>query len=194
METDQCRAILGWKQSNPQWTGNYDYFQSAQPFEGELSPIQEISPLLLPPILTVEETCDVFGSPVLLERLCESDWLVPLAGHEESYFTAEAVYMAMARLIKGEKPPRSCSEKSPQPGEPEIGPKEKFITPQEAADFMAISVATLRDYADRGTVTSYRLPNSTHRRFRLSDLESAMQQGRIESFDSQVAELKDLLR
>ena len=194
METDQCRAILGWKQSNPQWTGNYDYFQSAQPFEGELSPIQEISPLLLPPILTVEETCDVFGSPVLLERLCESDWLVPLPGHEEPYFTADAVYMAMARLIKGEKPPRSSSEGELVAGEPEIGPKEKYITPQQAADFLSISVSTLRAFADNGTVPSYRLPNSTHRRYKISDLEVAMQQGRIESFANQVADLKDLLR
>jgi len=195
MQEEICRQIIGWEKGKPSWTGNYDYFQSDASYDGELTSAMLFSPLDLPPILSAEETCDVFGSPALLERLCEADWLVPLAQYkEETYFPSEAVYMAMARLIKGEKPPRSSSEKPAQPGEPEIGPRENFITPQQAADYLAISVSTLRAFADRGTVPSYHLPNSTHRRYKISDLETVMQQGRIESFENQVADLKGLLR
>ena len=196
MQEEIARQILGWKAGNPAWTGNYDFFQSATVYDGELSQYQLYNPLDLPPILTAEEVVDsVFFSPVLLERLCEADWLVPLAESPEvPCFATNMVCMALARLRRGEKPPRSSSEGEPVAGAPEIGPKEKYITPQQAADFLSISTSTLRAFADRGEIPSYHLPKSTHRRYKLSDLEVAMQQGRIESFANQVADLKDLLR
>ena len=196
MQQELARQIIGWKQSHPTWTGDYDYFQSGSLVEGELSSAQLFNPLDLAPILTAEEAVEhVFGSPLLLERLCEADWLVPLAeSPEEPCFATGAVCMALARLRRGEKPPRTSMEPAPVAGEPEIGPREKYITPQAAADFLSISVSTLRAFADRGEIPSYHLPKSTHRRYKLSDLENIMQQGRIETFDNQIADLKDLLR
>jgi len=196
MSETECRAILGWKEANPIWTGNYDYFQGKPPHGGTLTAFQRISPLGLPPILSIEETCEVFGSPVLLSRLYSADWLPSLAEFQDDlYFTSEVVYAALGRLVKGEKPPRTASEPPATAGHPEIGPKENFITPQQAAEFLSIAVSTLRGLADRGIVPSYRLPNnSTHRRYKLSDLEAVMQQGRVETFDSTVSELRDLLR
>jgi excisionase family DNA binding protein len=198
MNEAQCRAILGWKEANPEWTGNYDYYNTAKPFSGELSPIQHFSPLELPPILTVEEICAVFRSTTVLERICDADWLVPLPHYqEEDYFTAEAVYMALARLIKGEKPPRSRSEKPAIPGEPEIDSKlpfENYISPQEAAEFLSISASTLRDHSEQGIIRSYRVRPTSHRRYKLSELEAVMQRNASESFGSKVEGLKDLLR
>ena len=195
MQEELSRQIIGWKQSNPAWTGNYDYFQSGSLFEGELSSAQLYNPLDLAPILPAEEAVEhVFCSPLLLERLCEADWLVPLAeSPEEPCFATGAVCMALARLRRGEKPPRTSSEGESKQGEPEIGPKEKYITPQLAADFLSVSVSTLRSFADRGIVPSYLLPKSTHRRYKISDLEKVMMQGLSKSFGSQIEDLKDLL-
>ncbi len=196
MEEDLARSILGWKAGNPAWTGNYDYFQIGGMYEGELTPAQLYNPLGFPPVLTAEEVVDlVFHSPILLERLCEADWLVAIPESPgEPCVATSAVYMAFGRLRRGEKPPRTSREGEAKVGEPEIGPKEKYITPQQAADFLSISASTLRAFADRGTIPSYHLPNSTHRRYRLSDLEAVMQQGHIETFDNKIADLKDLLR
>jgi len=198
MKEAQCRQILGWQESAPHWTGNYDYFQSSARHEGALSPDQRFSPLGLPPILSIEETCAVFRSTTVLERLCDADWLVPLPQYEEEdYFTSEAVYMALARLIKGEKPPRSRSEKPAMPGEPEIdsgAPFENYITPQEAAEFLSISPSTLRDHSEQGIIRSYRVRPNSHRRYKRSELEAVMQRNASESFGSKIEGLKDLLR
>lgn len=198
MTETECRSILGWKLGNPEWTGNYDYFQGKPPHEGELTAIQRISPLGLPPILTIEETCAVFRSTTVLERLCDADWLLPLPEcEEEDYFTSEAVYMALARLIKGGKPPRSRSEPPAMPGEPEIdsgAPFENYISPKEAAEFLSISPSTLRDHSEQGIIRSYRVRPNSHRRYKRSELEAVMQRNASESFGSKVEGLKDLLR
>ena len=69
---------------------------------------------------------------------------------------------------------------------------ETYITPKQAAEFLAIAVSTLRDYSDRGIVPSHRL--CKHRRYKYSELEAMMERNRIETWDSQAATLKDLLR
>ena len=84
MQEKQCRRIIGWKSARPEWTGNYDYFQTSCRYVGELAAIQRFSPMDLPPILTAEEVVDgVFLSATLLERLCEADWLCPLPSYAE---------------------------------------------------------------------------------------------------------------
>jgi len=173
-ETD-CRAILGWKQGIPDWTGNYDYFHGKPPHDGVMTAIQRISPLELPPILTVEETCDVFGSPVLLSRLYEADWLPSLAEYQdELYFTSEVVYAALGRLIKGEKPPRSASEPPATAGVPEIGEfaRWKHFKLAKAAELLGISRRTLSDAAEKGLVPFLTL--GKHRLFNMDEVIDAL--------------------
>jgi len=175
MTETECRAILGWKQGNPVWTGNYNYFHGKPPHDGVMTAIQRISPLELPPILTVEETCDVFGSPVLLSRLYSADWLPSLAEfQEEPYFTSEVVYAALARLIKGEKPPRTASEPPATAGVPEIGEfaRWKHFKLAKAAELLGISRRTLSDAAEKGLVPFLTL--GKHRLFNMDEVIDAL--------------------
>ena len=69
---------------------------------------------------------------------------------------------------------------------------ENYISPTQAAKFLAIAVSTLRDYSDRGIIPSYRL--CKHRRYKVSELEATMERNRIETFESKATDLKALLR
>ena len=176
MNEAECRAILGWKEANPIWTGNYDYFQG-KPHEGELTAIQRLSPLGLQPIHSIEETCDVFGSPVLLSRLYEADWLPSLAEfQDEPYFTSEVVYAALGRLIKGEKPPRTASEPPASAGQVEIGDyaRWKHFKLAKAAELLGISRRTLSDAAEKGKVPY--LAFGKHRLFNLDEVIDHLKQ------------------
>jgi hypothetical protein len=194
---ERARRIIAWQQGKPVWTGNYDYFQSGGRFEGELTPVQLFSPLGLPPILTAEETVEhVFRSPLLLERLCEADWLSPLAEYDdEAYFPLEAVYMALGRLVKGEKPPRASSESEPVPGHPEIGKVgslQGLVGAAKAAEFLDISPSTLRDYSVRGIIPCFKI--GKHRKYDLVKVREKLEKEQRDSGLGRIESLKDLLR
>ena len=172
MQQELARQIIGWKQSHPTWTGDYDYFQSGSLVEGELSSAQLFNPLDLAPILTAEEVVEhVFGSPLLLERLCEADWLVPLSeSPEEPCFATSAVCMALARLRRGEKPPRMASEPEPLTGDLEIGQiaKWRHFKVGKAAELLGVSPRSLSDAAQKGEIPF--LQFRKHRLFNLDDV------------------------
>jgi len=193
---EQTRRIIAWKQAGREWTGNYDYFQPAGLYEGELSIAMQFSPLGLPPILTTEEVLDhIFRSPILLERVCEAGWLAPIPDLEEPYFSKEAAYSALDRLLKGDKPARLPKEPALKAGEPEIG---KASTPalvgaREAAEYLDISTSTLREYSEQGIVPCIRL-GKTHRKYDLVQIREHLEKKSEESGPRQIDALKDLLR
>ena len=100
-------------------------------------------PMGLPPILKTEEILqNIFRSPILLERVCEAGWLSPIPNLEEPYFSRDAAYVALDRLLKGDKPARLPKEPELKSGEPEIG-KVGFhglVKAAKAAEALGISV------------------------------------------------------
>ena len=194
MQEELARMILGWKAAKPEWTGNYDYFQVGDQFEGELTSAQLYNPLDLPPILTAEEAVEhVFGSPILLERLCEADWLVTLAeSPEEPCFATSAVCLALARLRRGEQPPRTSSEGEAKEGEPEIGQfaKWRHFKVAKAAELLGISPRTLSNAAQKGEVPFLQL--SKHRLFNMDELIAHLKKHTVTGISE--ADIRNILR
>ena len=196
MHDDNCRIILGWKLSNPAWTGDYDYFHPAATYEGELTPAQLLSPLGLAPIVSAEEAVDLaFRSPILLERLCEAQWLCPLDGHDDPYFNAQGVYQAMLRLLGGEQPPRTSYEPPRNAGDREIGNAgslQGYVNAAKAAEFLSLAPSTLREYSDRGLIPCVRI--GKHRRYDLEKIKEELEEDARKTRPVRVQDLKDLLR
>ena len=173
---EQTRRIIAWKQAGREWTGNYDFFQPAGLFAGELSIAMEFSPLGLPPILTTEEVLEhIFRSPILLERVCEAGWLAPIPDLEEPYFSKEAAYSALDRLLKGDKPARLEKEPPLKSGEPEIG-KASFhglVKSAKAAESLGISVRSLHDYSERGIIPCLKI--GKHRQYNMEAVLASLE-------------------
>lgn len=193
---ERARRILGWKSENHAWTGNYDFFTVGTLEAGSVSRRMAVDPLHLPPILTVEETIEhVFRAPILLERVIEAGWLSPIENTEDAFFSRDAVYSALDRLLQGNKPARLPKEPALKAGEPEIG---KASTPalvgaREAAEYLDISTSTLREYSEQGIVPCIRL-GKTHRKYDLVQVREHLEKKREESAPGQIDALKALLR
>ena len=173
MQESDLRELIAWRRARPKWTGSYDYFAPQGVYARKLTKRMLVAPLGLPPVITAKEAVmSVFRSPLLLERLCAADWLSP-GGEKEigPVFRAQAIYMALARLRAGQKPPRLSKENTPKPGEPEIGdalPRWKYVKTAQAADMLGISPRTLSYHAERGTVPCLRL--GKHRLFSIAEV------------------------
>lgn len=175
MQEDSLQELIAWRRARKRWTGSYDYFASRGTYAGELTKQMLVSPLGLPPVITAKEAVmSVFRSPVLLERLCAADWLSPGDNEEAGpVFRAQAIYMALAKLRKGEKPPRLRKETLPESGEAEIGPaltQWRYIKTAKAAEMLGISPRTLSYHAEQGTVPCLRL--GKHRLFSIAEVVS----------------------
>lgn len=175
MKEETVRELIAWRRAKPRWTGSYDYFAPRGKYAGKLTKRMLVAPLGLPPVITAKEAVmSVFRSPVLLERLCAADWLSPGDNEEAGpVFRVEAVYMALAKLRKGEKTPRLPKEKLPEPGEAEIGPALKqwrYVKTAQAAEMLGISPRTLSYHAEQGTVPCLRL--GKHRLFSIAEVVS----------------------
>jgi hypothetical protein len=193
---DRARRILHWLRDSRTWTGNYDFFAASGLVEGPVTQMMVVDPMGLPPILNAKEILEhIFRSPILLERDCEAGWLAPIPDLEEPYFSRDAVYSALDRLLKGDKPARLEREPALKSGEPEIG---KASTPplvgaKEAAEYLDISTSTLRDYSEQGVVPCVRL-GKTHRKYDLVQIREHLEKKRMESGVGRIEALKDLLR
>jgi len=120
---ERARRIIQWSRDNRTWTGNYDYFETSDLFEGPVTQMMVADPMGLPPLITREEIIKhVLRSPKLVQRMQHAGWLNPLPdlGTKESYFARDEAYRAFDRLLKGERPPRLPSEPPLKSGEPEI--------------------------------------------------------------------------
>ena len=173
MQEETLRELIAWRRAKPRWTGSYDYFASRGSYAGKLTKRMFSAPLGLPPIITAKEAVmAVFRSPLLLERLCAADWLS--SGDKEEVgpvFRTQAVYMALARMSAGQKPPRMAKEKPLKAHAPEIGdalPRWKYVKTAQAAEMLGISPRTLSFYAERGTVPCLRL--GKHRLFSIAEV------------------------
>jgi len=54
-------------------------------------------------------------------------------------------------------------------------PVERPLTTKQVAEMLGVSVSTVANYADDGSLRCFRLP-SGHRRFRREDVEALMQE------------------
>ena len=193
---ERARRILQWVRDNRTWTGAYDFFETSGRFDGPVTQMMVADPMGLPPILKTDEILQhVFRSPILLERVCEAGWLAPIPDLEEPYFSRDAAYVALDRLLKGDKPARLPKEPELKSGDPEIG---KASTPplvgaKEAAEYLDISTSTLRDYSEQGVVPCVRL-GKTHRKYDLVQIREHLEKKRKESGVGRIEALKDLLR
>ncbi len=183
---DRARRIVGWQQSRHKWDGSWDYYQCPKPFSGRLSPIQLIDPLLLPPLLSRAELIEtVFPSVVLVQRMATADWIKPT--HQtvsgEPLFTREDLYKALDALLRGERPPVPANEPPRPKGTPELG---RLVGPKECAKFLNVSERTLRYYAEKKIIPSYR--PGKHRRYDLGEVKDALKR------THHSADLKRLLR
>ena len=96
---------------------------SSSPDGGSGTGHKYLDPLPLPPLLKRSELIDfIFRSPKLVQRLQAAGWIQPLPnlGTRESLFSRDAAYLALDRILKGERPPRLPSEPPLQPGEPDM--------------------------------------------------------------------------
>lgn len=193
---ESARRIIQWSRDNPNWTGNYDFFVASGLFDGAVTQMMVADPMGLPPILKTEEILQhIFRSPILLERACDAGWLTPIPDLEEPYFARDAAYLALDRLLVGDKPARLPKEPELKAGEPEIG---KASTPplvgaKEAAEYLDISTSTLREYSEQGIVPCMRL-GKTHRKYDLAQIREHLEKNRKESGSGRIEALKDLLR
>lgn len=193
---ERARRIIEWSRNSRTWTGNYDFFETSGLFEGPVTQMMVVDPMGLPPILKTEEILQhIFRSPILLERVCEAGWLIPIPDLEEPYFSRDAAYVALDRLLEGDKPARLQKEPQMKSGDLEIG---KASTPplvgaKEAAQYLDISTSTLREYSEQGIVPCVRL-GKTHRKYDLMQIREHLEKMRKESDPGRIASLKDLLR
>jgi len=173
---EKARRIIQWSRDNRTWTGNYDFFEVAGLFEGPVTQMMVADPMGLPPILTTEEILQhIFRSHILLERICKAGWLSPIPDLEEPYFSRDAAYSALDRLLKGDKPSRLEDEPALKAGEPEIGAiQPKWIKAAQAAKLLGISVRTLYDYSERGLVPQPRMLGK-HRSYSVDALTKFME-------------------
>lgn len=170
---EETRELIGWHKACKTWTGGFDYFASKGPYAGTLTEDMILAPLGLPPLMSAKQAVmSIFRAPILLERLCAADWLVPIPESKEApVFLARQIYMALAKLRTGAKPARLASEKQLDPGEPEIGdalPQWKYLKTAQAAQVLGISPRTLCYHAERGTVPCLRL--GKHRLFSIAEV------------------------
>lgn len=193
---ERARRIIQWSRDNRTWTGDFDFFEVSGLFQEPVTQMMVADPMGLPPILKTEEILQhIFRSPILLERVCEAGWLSPIPDLEEPYFSRDAAYSALDRLLKGDKPARLPKEPELKAGEPEIG---KASTPplvgaKEAAEYLDISTSSLREYSEQGIVPCIRLGKS-HRKYDLLQIREHLEKNRKESGPGRIEALKDLLR
>jgi len=191
---EQTRRIIAWKAADREWTGNYDFFQPDGLYEGEVSMAMQFSPLGLPPILTTEEVLEhIFRSPLLLERVCEAGWLSPIPDLEVPYFSKEAAYSALDRLLQGDKPARLPKEPELKAGEPEIG-KAGFhglVKAAKAAEALGISIRSLHDYSERGLIPCLKI--GKHRLYNIEEVMTSLERdtGKRELMEG---DINDILR
>jgi len=194
---ERTRRIVAWKQAAPPWTGNFDYFHSKGLYEGTLTVSMRFSPLGLPPVLTAEEIVEhIFRSPLLLERVCAAGWLSPIPDVEEPLFSKDAAYIALDRLLKGEKPDRLKSEPPHKAGSPEIG-KAGFhglVKASKAAEALGISVRSLSEYATKGLIKPIEL--GKHRLYNVPDIIAKLEKERDRKAATHLTEgaINDILR
>lgn len=173
---DRARRIVQWSRENRTWTGNYDFFQVSGLFEGPVTQMMVADPMGLPPILTTEEILqNIFRSPLLLERVCEAGWLAPIPDLEEPFFSRDAAYVALDRLLKGDKPARLPKEPELKAGEPEIG-KAGFhglVKAAQAAEALGISVRSLHDYSERGIIPCLKI--GKHRLYNIVEVMASLE-------------------
>jgi len=167
------RDLIAWQKAKKTWDGSYDYFAPRGRYEGRLSEQMIWAPLGLPPAISAKKAVmSIFRSPLLLERLCARDLLVPIDECADSpYFLAKDICIALAALMRGTKPPRMAKEPPPEPGEDEIGPALKqwrYVKTSKAAEMLGISPRTLSYHAERGTVPCLRL--GKHRLFSIAEV------------------------
>lgn len=150
----------------------------------------------LPPILKTEEILQhIFRSPVLLERACEAGWLAPIPDLEEPYFSRDAAYLALDRLLKGDKPARLLKEPELKAREPEIG-KAGFhglVKAAKAAESLGISVRSLHDYSERGIIPCLKI--GKHRLYNLDDVMASLERDNGANKDGLTeGDINDILR
>ncbi len=176
---ERARRILHWSKDNRNWTGNYDFFETSGLFEGPVTQMMVADPMGLPPILKTEEILEhIFRSPILLERVCEAGWLSPIPDLEEPYFSRDAAYSALDRLLKGDKPARVSKEPPLETGEPEIG-KAGFhglVKAAKAAEALGISVRSLHDYSERGIIPCLKV--GKHRLYNIEEIMASLERDR----------------
>lgn len=135
-----------------------------------------VDPMGLPPILKTDEILQhIFRSPILLERVCEAGWLSPIPDLEEPYFSRDAAYSALDRLLQGDKPARLPKEPPLKEGEPEIG-KAGFhglVKAAKAAEALGISVRSLHDYSERGLVPCVKI--GKHRLYNIEEVMASLE-------------------
>jgi excisionase family DNA binding protein len=96
------------------------------------------------------------------------------------------IRLAFRRRLAADRPPRKPrpkpkpkSQSKPQPlpvlvREPDHDDDSKVLWPGEVADLFAVSVRTVRRWADAGTLPSFRTDGG-HRRFRWGELRAAVE-------------------
>jgi hypothetical protein len=173
---ERARRIIQWSRENRTWTGNYDFFETSALFDGPVTLMMVADPLGLPPILKTDEILQhIFRSPILLERACEAGWLAPIPDLEEPYFSRDAAYSALDRLLKGDKPARLAKEPELKSGEPEIG-KAGFhglVKSAKAAESLGISVRSLHDYSERGIIPFLKI--GKHRQYNMEAVMASLE-------------------
>lgn len=193
---ERARRILQWVRDNRTWTGNFDFFETSCVFQGQVSQMMVADPMGLPPILKTEEILQhIFRSPILLERACEAGWLAPIPDLEEPYFSRDAAYSALDRLLKGNKPARLETEPVLKSGEPEIG-KAGFhglVKAAKAAEALGISVRSLHDYSERGIIPCLKI--GKHRLYDIQEVMASLERDSGASKDRLTeGDVNDILR
>ena len=173
---ERARRIIQWSRENRDWTGNFDFFEVSGLFEGPVTQMMVADPMGLPPILKPEEILQhIFRSPILLERACEAGWLSPIPDLEEPYFSRDAAYVALDRLLKGDKPARLPKESPLKAGQPEIGKAEFHgrVKAAKAAEALGISVRSLHDYSERGIIPCLKI--GKHRLYNIEEVMASLE-------------------
>jgi hypothetical protein len=170
---EEIRELIGWHKACKTWTGGFDYFASKGPYAGTLTEDMILAPLGLPPLMSAKQAVmSIFRAPILLERLCAADWLVPIPESKEApVFLTRQIYMALAKLRTGAKPARLASEKQLEPGEPEIGDaltQWRYLKTSKAAEVLGISPRTLSHHAEQDTIPYLRL--GKHRLYNIAEI------------------------